>query len=675
MRRVMQTPTGLIPDRFKPESTGCDLRDPRDNQLLFKTDPEGNILIFATWWLPENSGVAPVRIASPSNAEAAMETQQMFSRIKYFFGPEFHCSSAGMLLEIYGVRMKYYLIAILLGLLGLSGCGDVSPPTRENNFTPLTSIEISAGLSRIASSTSTQLRATGNFSGLFTRDITDDVIWSADTTVEIISNPSGTLFRAKGISAGDATISAELDGITASFTLNVSNATLNSLVIAPLQPETPKGFTTQFTATGTFSDGTTQTTQDITFDVVWASSDPLKATISNVIDTMGLASTVDVGATEISATFLGNPPASTTMTVSTATLSSMTLSPPAPSILALSSGQMTAEGSFSDATKRDITNDVTWTSSFPAIATISNQGLVTTLLDGFTTISATLAGKNANTQLSVTGGNLSVIEVLPADFSHIHITPVLTLQMTAQGIFPNAGRDISRVVTWSSSNLAVATIDSSGIVTTVGPGITEIKAVSGAITGTTPLSIATGTYLAGSLTIAPLTIPAPGIAVDTSQQFSASGSFSDNSIRDLTSIVSWGTSANTIATIGDLISDKGIATGVAAGSAIITASFGGNSVSANLTVTAPTLISVAIDSPQTSNLPGQSLQFTATATYLNAPAQDITADVIWSSADTSVAIFHDDLKAPGEILVVDSGNVTLSATFGGQTATLNFLVP
>ena len=74
--------------------------------------------------------------------------------------------------------MKYYLVAILLGLLGLSGCGDSSDPTRANNFTPLTSIEISADNPQIANSTSTQLRAIGNFSGLFTRDITADPVKS-----------------------------------------------------------------------------------------------------------------------------------------------------------------------------------------------------------------------------------------------------------------------------------------------------------------------------------------------------------------------------------------------------------------------------------------------------------------------------------------------------------------
>src|SRR5512138_11418 len=61
----------------------------------------------------------------------------------------------------------------------LSGCGSNGTPTRNNDFTPLTSIQISAATPTIAAHTSTRLSATGNYSGLFTRDITDKVVWSS----------------------------------------------------------------------------------------------------------------------------------------------------------------------------------------------------------------------------------------------------------------------------------------------------------------------------------------------------------------------------------------------------------------------------------------------------------------------------------------------------------------
>jgi hypothetical protein len=58
------------------------------------------------------------------------------------------------------------------------------------------------------------------------------------------------------------------------------------------------------TATGTFSDGTTQ---DLTMDVTWSSGTPGVATISNVAGSEGLATSVAIGTTTITATLDGYP--------------------------------------------------------------------------------------------------------------------------------------------------------------------------------------------------------------------------------------------------------------------------------------------------------------------------------------------------------------------------------
>ena len=68
-----------------------------------------------------------------------------------------------------------------LVMLMLSGCGWNGAPTRNNDFTPLTSITISADYPTIALHTSAKLKVTGNFSGLFTRDVTDQVARSSNT--------------------------------------------------------------------------------------------------------------------------------------------------------------------------------------------------------------------------------------------------------------------------------------------------------------------------------------------------------------------------------------------------------------------------------------------------------------------------------------------------------------
>ncbi len=512
--------------------------------------------------------------------------------------------------------MKNYLITLLLSLVFLAGCGDASSPTRPNTFTPLTAVEITSVNPQIANLTSNQFTATGNFSGQFPRDITADASWSSsDETIATVSNLAETIGRATGVSPGSTSIVATLDGISGSFPLSVTNARISSIDISPLAPTTPKGLTTQFQASGNFSDATTQ---DISFDVSWSSSDTTAVTISNLVGSKGLASTVEVGFSNISATFDGTT-ASTQMEVSDAILQTITLSPLEPSILTLSSGQFAATGTFSDATTLDLTDQATWASSLPTIASISDtagtKGLVSTLLEGSTTISASRSGVQGSTSLSVTGGDLLDIAVLPGNSTAIHITPVIPLEMTAEGDFTNGSRNISDLVTWSSSNQNVATIDSQGIVTTVDDGVTTISAVNGTITGETQLTVTTATFTAGTLTVTPESTAQPTIALNSSQKFTASGDFSDGTTRDLTAEVTWSSSDPAVATDPD----EGVATGLAAGTTSIAADFKTDTATSSLDVTAPTLLSVTIEPQGGTILPGESLQLTATAAYSGNP--------------------------------------------------------
>lgn len=582
--------------------------------------------------------------------------------------------------------MKKYLTAILLALLGLFGCGDAGDPTRPNNFTPLTSIEITSANPQIANLTSNQFHAIGIFSGLFTRDITEDVLWTSSVPgVATISNAAGTTGLAVGVTPGSTNISATLDGTTRAFALTVSNAGINSIALSPLTPTTPKGLSTQFQAVGTFFDPATSstTTQNITADAVWTSSDLTAATIGDTLGSKGLASTVNIGSTTITATF-GAVSANTLMTVSAAILNAISLSPSTPSILSLTDLQFRATGTYSDATSVDITNLVTWSSSLSTVASISNttgtEGLASALINGATSVSANLDGISVSTTLLVTGGNLTAINVLPANSSRVILSPVLPVQMIAEGTFSNGTRDISSKVTWASSNTLVATVDSQGVVSPLRPGTTQIEAkvsLNGStISGTTSLATTAVVYILNTLVVSPVTSDNPTITPDTSLGFTVVGSFNNGSTQDLTSAVTW-TSSTAAATIDTTPPNLGVATGVSAGTTTISADFrGADTDTATLTVKAPILLSISIDTLGGSLLSGERLQLTATAQYSSDPVSvDITRDVVWTSADSFRATFYDPANAKGEIVGVDSGSVVVTATFGGMADTVTFVVP
>jgi hypothetical protein len=75
--------------------------------------------------------------------------------------------------------------------------------------------------------------------------------------------------------------------------------------------------------------------------------------------------------------------------------------------------------------------------------------------------------------------------------------------------------------------------------------------------------------------------PDPSIAVGVTQQFTAMGTYSDSSAKDLTALVSWSSSSTSVATIAT----GGLATAVAAGLTTITATTGSIADFTTLTVT------------------------------------------------------------------------------------------
>ena len=171
--------------------------------------------------------------------------------------------------------------------------------------------------------------------------------------------------------------------------MTVTDATLVSIEVSPAAPSIANGLTQQFTATGRYTDNSTQ---DLTTQVTWSSSDAAVATVSNAAGSNGLATTAGVGSTTVSATS-GDVSGDTTLTVTDATLVSIEVSPATPSIANGLTQQFTATGRYTDNSTQDLTTQVTWASSNAAVATVSNaggsNGLATTAGVGSTTVAAT----------------------------------------------------------------------------------------------------------------------------------------------------------------------------------------------------------------------------------------------------------------------------------------------
>src|SRR5581483_2375546 len=128
----------------------------------------------------------------------------------------------------------------------------------------------------------------------------------------------------------------------------------------------------------------------------------------------------------------------------------------------------------------------------------------------------------------------------------------------------------------------------------------------------------------------------PSVPKGLTQQFTATGTYTDSTTQNLTSSVTWASATTSVATINA----AGLATAVSTGTSKISATLGGITGSTVLTVTAPVLQSIAVTPPNPTILSGQTKQFTATGTYSDTSTQDLTTQVTWASATTSVATIN-----------------------------------
>jgi hypothetical protein len=160
---------------------------------------------------------------------------------------------------------------------------------------------------------------------------------------------------------------------------------LQSISISAPGTSIANGSSDQFTAIGTFGDGSTQ---NLTSSVTWTSANPAAATISLA----GLATGVGSGSTNITASHNGitsNTVAlSVTITNSAPTLQSIAVSAANSTLRTGLSEQLTATGTFSDGSTQNVTNSVTWTSSNPAAVTVGTGAVVLAAGVGQAVISA-----------------------------------------------------------------------------------------------------------------------------------------------------------------------------------------------------------------------------------------------------------------------------------------------
>lgn len=342
----------------------------------------------------------------------------------------------------------------------------------------IVSVAVTPATASVAKGATQAFVATASYTDGSSRDVTVGAAWaSATPAVATVNAGSGV---ATGVTVGTSVISAAFSGKTGTATLTVLPATLVSVALVPQNPSVNIGATRQFAVTGTFSDATKA---DVTANSTFQSGTPAKATINA---SSGLALGVSAGTSLITATS-GGISASTTLTVNPATLVSLSVAPQGPVLQIGATQQLAATATYSDASSADVTAQSTFVAATPANAKVGATGIVTGVAPGSSVITASFGGQNASTTATVNAATLVSIAVTPTP---VTIGVAGLQQFNAIATYSdNTSRIITSSVSWTSANLAIATVLPTGVATGVAPGTTTITATSGLNAGSATLTV------------------------------------------------------------------------------------------------------------------------------------------------------------------------------------------
>ncbi len=273
-------------------------------------------------------------------------------------------------------------------------------------------------------------------------------------------------------------------------------------------------------------------------------------------------------------------------------LVSLTISPRVVKLPQGLTQQFTAAGKYSDNSRRDLTREVTWGTSNPAVMSIASGGLAKAANQGKANISANLGNIHSTVLTAVTPPVIVSLSVSPATAS---IALGLTQQFTATATYTNgATENVTTGVGWNSSNTQVATV-LRGLTTSVSAGSATITAYAGTIQSAAALTVSPPKLISINVTPPTATIP-----LGNTQQFTATGNYSNGTQQNITQSVTWSSSNTNIANVGNSPNGAGLATGEGVGNCAIQASLGSISGMAQLTVQTGAKLTVTVIPQQVS---------------------------------------------------------------------------
>jgi uncharacterized protein YjdB len=298
----------------------------------------------------------------------------------------------------------------------------------------------------------------------------------------------------------------------------------------------------------------------------------------------------------------------------------------------------------------DVTQQAEWSSANESVVSVSG-GLITGISMG----QATITGKYGGKTVSVTV-DLATPRKLSADQSILDLRSGVTVQSVITATYANGGTsDVTGIVTWSSDNADVASVNM-GSITANKVGHANITAAYGGKTVAIVVNVDQPTILSANIQTLQLQ------AGDTNQII-LTGTYgdksTDNSISDK---AVWKTSNAAIADV-----KNGLIVAIDTGAATITASYGDRTVTIKVMI--GEVSTLTVNSAKVVLKAGETFSATLSALFKDGTQKPVTGEAVWTSSSDKIA------KVNGGIIkAVDTGKAIITVSYGGQTETIEVQV-
>ncbi len=255
-----------------------------------------------------------------------------------------------------------------------------------------------------------------------------------------------------------------------------------------------------------------------------------------------------------------------------------------PATVSLTAGQnqaLSVTASYSDESETEVTSSAEYVTSNNAVATVDASGVVKAVSAGSATITISYGGKTVQVAVIVSPKPV-VLEAISASPDSVSLTAGQDEALSVTATYSDESEtEVTSSAAYGTSNGAVATVDASGVVQAVSAGSATITITFGGKTvqvAVIVLPVLPEPVVLEAISASPATV---SLTAGQNQALSVTASYSDESETTVTSSAAYVTSNSAVATVDA----SGIIKAQTAGTAVITVSFNGKSVSVQVTVT------------------------------------------------------------------------------------------